>query len=42
MNVLCFQEQAGEPQQGSASDAYPADVLDLLSFHLCSTKQLLR
>ena len=34
MDVLRFQEQAGESKQGSASDTDPADMLDMLSIHL--------
>ena len=34
MDVLRFQEQAGESEQGSASDADAADMLDMRSFNL--------
>ena len=34
VDVLRFQEQAGESKQGSASDTDPADMLDMLSIHL--------
>ena len=34
MNVLRFQEQAGESEQGSASDADAADMLDMRPFNL--------